>query len=433
MGKRAGSVRSGRGRPRKTQEIIGAMVMVHAPEMAGEALFASSDKFADPVEELGTDAKLDRIAQIISDSAREVGARAKSVGGELAAEGRDLPGLTGVRATSRPWLDKKSPVNVFSDAKRAIHANGRVMDTLIRHLVEHVAIDQELRDIATDARHRAEDELRDIPLAMVDFVNRLMASGIVATDVRFMPRDRLARVVAAIKGVNVDVALEAVPDSLPPSSWVDLESGLADQAAERASEAPANGLDGDAGRSRMIDSVATDAPDAPASILRTDVEPLRVARGAGDGLWDVVDVSTTGYRVEECIVESEARLAVEAMQLPKARSMRSMALPQTLDETLAVGAEVEGISAHAERFVGRFCRNKSIDLTEEERRLWLFLLFEINAPQASQMGRTGFFDGVHMPGPAGAGRVLCLVAIDRDNLEDAAARQVLAGPAHQRR
>lgn len=432
MGKGIRSVRSGRGRPRKTQEIIGSMVMVHAPEVAGEALFASSDKFADPIEELGIEAKLDRISQVISGSARKVGAQAKLAGDELAAGERDLPGLTGVRATSRPWLEKKPPVNVFSDAKRAIHANGRVIDTLIRHLVEHVAIEQELREIATDARHRAADELRDIPLAMVDFVNRLMASGVVATDVRFMPRDRLAHVVAAIKGVNVDVALEDVPDNLPPSSWVDLESGLADQAAERAPEARANGLSGDAGGSEMIDSVAFDGPDATASSLRADGVPLCVERGTGGGLWDVVDVSTTGYRIEEYATEPEGLLVVEAMQLPEARSMRLMAPPQTLDETLAVGAEVNGISAHAERFVGRFCRNKSIDLSEEERRLWLFLLFEINAPEASQMGRSGFFDGVRMPGPAGAGRMLRLVAIDRDHLEDAAPAQVLAGPAHQR-
>lgn len=441
MGKRAGSIRKGRGRPRKTQEIIGAMVMVHAPEMADEALFASSDKFADPIEELGTEAKLDRISQIIRDSAREVGAGAKSVGGALEAEDRDLPGLTGVRATSRPWLEKKSPVNVFSDAKRAIHANGRVIDTLIRHLVEHVAIDQELREIATDARHRAEEELRDIPLAMVDFVNRLMASGVVARDVRFMPRHRLAQIVAAIKDVDLHSALADVPDNLPRSSWSDPDHGGETELAEVGGSSTETRRDQmerhvDTNLNHGSTSGASDAsPVGPVTGTESIANSawLSAEQGLSQGMWDIVEVTGTGYRLVEYEVASVEDAAALRFQLPDNRSMRAMALPSTLEETLAIGAEDDGNGVLAQRFVGRHCARTSRELTEEERRMWLFLLFEINAPQNHQLGRAGFFDGVRLPGPAGTNRIRRLVALDRNHLEEAAAKETLEGPAIQRK
>lgn len=436
MGKGTRPVRSGRGRPRKTQEIIGSMVMVHAPEMAGEALFASSDKFADPIEELGTEAKLDRISQIISESARKVGAQAKLAGDELAAGERDLPGLTGVRATSRPWLEKKSPVNVFSDAKRAIHANGRVMDTLIRHLVEHVAIDQELREIATDARHRAADELRDIPLAMVDFVNRLMASGVVARDVRFMPRDRLARVVAAIKDVDLQSALADVPDNLPRSSWPEPDHG---------DEAELTEVDGSSAQThpdRVERRVDTSLGSGSTTGL-SDTSPVSTVTGAdpgasanqelSQGIWDIIDVTGTGYRIEEDEVRSTEDAAALHLQLPDDRSMRTMAIPMSLEETLAVGAEDDENGVWAQRFVGQHCARTARELTEEERRLWLFLLFEIKTSPEHQLGRAGLFDGVRLPGPAGTNRIRRLVALDRDHLEDAATAETLKGPALQRK
>ena len=118
-----GAARRGRGKPRKSQEILAGMVLVHAPEMAGKPLFMSTDAMARLIEEEGYVAKLDRISDIIGLRFGNVASAAEIVQDSENAGIGGPEGLTGVRSTLRPWLDGKSPVNTFSDAERAQHAN----------------------------------------------------------------------------------------------------------------------------------------------------------------------------------------------------------------------------------------------------------------------------------------------------------------------
>lgn len=555
MGEKPQLVRRGRGKPRKTQEIIGSMVIAHSPEMAGEALFMSSDLLADPIEDQGVAAKLERISHVIGLRLGNAISEAQNAADSEDDDEGGLSGLTGVRQTLRPWLEKKSPVNAFSDAERAKHANGRVVDTLLRHLVEHIVIDHELGEIVADARRRAVEELVDIPLAMVDFVNRLMASGVRARDVRDMPKQRLAEVVSVIRGTSIDDAIDAVPENLPRSSWPDpsdgsptgsdpvdgdrlgtgseglidkglkgeelppeepaiatvepvsndasaaifdagsktdpdaedaaTRNGFGDEVAtpekgvEQPTDASAKRDDSDveeagdsesrgaditgsiasqdlfavapsvASEAELSDGMAEPSADETGGVIEADVSPPiaeetsangsedvsaePAVHGAGGGLWDVIDVSRTGYAIEEHVIGSDEDLVALRMQLPEDRSMRAMAMPKSLEETLATGAQDEGDSILAQRFVGRFCSRTGKVLTEEERRLWLFLLFEIRTSEERQLGRAGFFDGVRLPGPKGTTRVRRLVAMDRDRLGDAADAGTLSGPAMHRK
>lgn len=540
MGEKSGLVRKGRGKPPKNQEILGQMVLAHAPDMAGIAILRSSDVQADPIGDVGIEAKFSRISQIIGLRLGNAVSEAEKLRDSENEDSNGSAGLTGVMGTPRPWLGKKSPVITFSEAERAKHANERVIDTLVSHLIEHIAIEQELASIAGDARRRAEDELRDIPLAMVDFVNRLMASGVIAHDVKDISKRRLSAVIAAIKSIDQSEAEGMVPDSLPRSTWSDAEAGSPKVAIDVDGERSGTGSDGliDEGNLEVelvSEALAGDAvepsvsepvepvfeavpdtdPDTDMAATRNDVEaglgtlnegvsepvelvesvsdsdgpgaandapvvsgdlfaevnieasadgvllvdaqaseqandasdedrktetatvvedvPAPVEKTTGGGLWDVIDVSRTGYRIEEHVISSDDDVAGLRMQMPKERSMRALAMPKSLEDTLATGAEEEGDGHMAQRFVGRYCLREDIFLTEEERRLWLFLLFETNTSEQRQLGRSGFFDGLRLPGPAGTTRVRRLVAVDREKLGDAADRDTLAGEAKHRK
>lgn len=406
MGKNPTSWVRGRGRPNKSQEILAKMVVAHAPELAGQALFESVDGQALPIEDEGIGGKLDRISRIISLQLGNAVSGGKSVlVSEESSEGDD-DGLAEAFAGLRTMLNSKSPENAFSFADSAVYANDRVIATLVRHLVEHVVIDHELRAMADDARRRAADELRDIPTAMVDFVNRLMASGVVGDDVRNMPKARLALVVSAIKDVGHQEALDAVPDDLPPSTWSDAGDG-----------SPIVARDEDQGGLVQLSEGSTD----------TSLAMTTVALG---GIWGDIDVSHTGYRIEERPISPDEDLAVTRMPLPPDRSMMALAAPKGLEMSYAEAAEWDRNGELAQRFLNKYCSRTATVLTEQERRFWLFLLFEVSTPAVErQLGRNGFFDGVMMPGQVGSVLVRRLVAIDRSKLDDALDASALAGPA----
>ncbi|MBY0282803.1 MAG: hypothetical protein K2W81_02420 [Sphingomonas sp.] len=382
------------------------MVVAHAPELAGQALFESVDGQALPIEEEGIGGKLDRISRIISRELGNAVSGGKSVlDSEESSEGDD-DGLEEAFAGLRTMLNSKSPENAFSFADSAVYANDRVIATLVRHLVEHVVIDHELRAMANDARRRAADELRNIPTAMVDFVNRLMASGVLVDDVRNMPKARLALVVSAIKEMGHQEALDAVPDALPPSTWSEAGDG-----------SPTVPPDEDEGGLVQPSEGSTD----------TSLAMTTVALG---GIWGDIDVSHTGYRIEERLMSSDEDLAVTRMQLPPDRSMMALAPPTGIEMSFAEGAESDRNGLLAQRFLDKYCTRMKVGMTEQERRLWLFLLFEESTPTVElQMGRNGFFDGVMMPGPEGSSIVRRLVAIDRSKLDDALDARALAEPA----
>lgn len=406
MGKNPNPWVRGRGRPSKSQGILAKMVVAHAPELAGQALFESAEGRALPIEEEGIGGKLDRISRIIS---RELG-NAVSGGNSVLDLGKssegDGDGPAEAFAGLRTLLSSKSPENAFSFADSAVYANDRVIATLVRHLVDHVVIDHELRAMAVDARRRAADELRDIPAAMIDFVNRLMASGVVVDDVRNMPKSRLARVVSAIKEMGHQEALDAVPDELPLSTWSEAGDGSPTVASDDAESGLVRSSEGSADPSLAVTTVTL------------------------GGVWSDIDVSHTGYRIEERPMVSDEDHAVMRIPLPPDRSMMALAAPIGLEMGYAEAAESDRIGLAAQRFLSRYCSRTETVLTEQERRFWLFLLFEVNTPAAErQLGRNGFFDGVMMPGPSGSAVVRKLVAIDRNKLDDAFDANALAGPA----
>lgn len=486
------------------------MVIAHSPETAGLALFESVESQALPIEEVSLGGKLERISRIVASRLGNAVSEAEIAGDSEISSTDGVEGRSVASSVLGPWLDGVSPERAFSLAERAVYANDRVMSTLVRHLVEHVVIDHELRQAAADARRRASDELRSIPLSMVDFVNRLMACGVVADDVRDMSRKRLSAVVGAIREIDGDEALEYVPEDLPVSSWSDVvgedamaasdqdgglpdapsdgligalsgeeELGSADGVPHIAQPAPVDLFDmvqpayfpssdsGDADRdepaTRTVpeDASATRKPgdgalvgaiapvipaSGPTAVAVIDPVPFALSAEASEsdqsapsaplpqGLWDVIDVSHTAYRIEERAIASDEDVAAAQMRLPPDRSMVRFAMPKVIEMSFAEGAELEGNRVLAERFLMKYCLRTKMEMTEVERRLWLFLLFEIVTPSAEhQLGRDGFFDGVMMPGPKGSSRVRRIVAVDRERLVDALDGVALAGPAVHRR
>lgn len=431
------------------------MAVVHDPSSAGKMVFGDGFTGDELVEAVGVEDKIKAISGKIASRLGNAADLAKNVrDSELSGDG--------TLALLRPWLDQEVPENVVSSCEQQYFANERVISALFSHLVEHIVIGEDLRLVASAARRRASDELQRIPPVMIDFVNRLMASGVVVDDVWKMSKKRLGEVVAAIKGVDPSAVMadvDAVPGntfssedgrtSISRKSDADSEdapevafepvseeavehvdSGRPDNDADALVEGSVHGLiedsegvgspsetsqsDGsqDTGSQGEtgLDEPSSEGVEEPAEqVIDTPSEPVRPK-----GRWDDLDLSALGYSIEETVASSDADREALRMTLPAVTTLRELALPRSAEMAFMDGIETQKDRVIMDKFIRRFEGRMNVRISEMEKRVIALLLVDLPTNGAGrQMGANGWYDGIVLPGAEGSSRVRRIVAIDR--------------------
>lgn len=445
-----GQAAKSKGRPSNNTRILERIVAAHSPDVAGPNVFKGYGSAVDLMEETGLDAKLSRISGIIASRLGNAVSDGKKLRDSESGPGGAFEGL-------RPWQSDDYPENVVFWAEAEFFANDRIVAALTAHLVEHIAIGEELRQIALSARRRAEEELVDVPAGMVEFANRLTACGITRDEVRFMSRDRLEKVIAAIRGVDAD-GVDLVPDRLPMDEFdvyadgtgAPTRNGLEDGSdvgahadagspAETVEESPADtgsqGLDGEVrqdgqeqgfdGLSERDDPVSVEAVEDVAIEAPEEVpEPVAgpPAPPRPKGRWDDLDLEPLGYRIEEVPASTDADMEAMRMKLPDVSSLNELAVPKSPDVMLTDGAMGQKDRSLLDKFLMRYSDRMQVRIGEMEKRIIALLLVDLpGGGKGRMMGARGWYHGVVLPGVEGSSRIRRVVSIDQSEaaLKDA--------------
>lgn len=419
----------GKGRPSKNAIILDRMVAAHDPSNAGPNVFRGYGDPIDLMEEVGLEAKLSRISAIVSERLENAMESARKLRDSEEASGGVLKGI-------RPWSSEDYPENVVFWAEAEFFANDRVVATLTAHLVEHLAIGEELRSIALAARRRAQDELAEMPVAMVEFANRLMACGVSREEVRFMSKQRLNAVIAAIRGMDASTP-GLVPDRLPMEAsqgpghdgdgavFESSEQGVPD-GLEHGGAHDSDGVS--RGGPQGVETASDGDSDVPAETGSRPVDgEVPVAGSGGDdgmvdttvparpkGRWEDLDLEALGYVIEDATASTDADMAALQMRMPEVDRLVQLALPGSPEVFMAESVVENSDRVLLERMLTRVARRLNIRLKEPERRLWGMLLVDMHGTRNGQLlSANGWCDGLVLPGAAGTTKVRRLVAIDR--------------------
>lgn len=448
-----GPTAKGKGRPSNSTIILDRLVVAHNPEEAAPNVFKGYGSKVDLIEEVGLEAKISRISAVIA--ARLENARDSGLA--LLDSERGPEGRLGAR---RPWPSEDYPENVVFWAEAEFFTNDRIVSALTAHLIEHIAIGEELRQIALVARRRAIDELDQMPQGMVEFANRLTACGITRDEVRFMSRSRMEAVIAAIRGVDPGTP-GLVPERLPldadagpydavqedvigdtpePEASgvsgafpVDSESGsdVVGELGDRGSES-VDAQDSEQGSEDIMDTGSPgpgmDGSDDEDPVMEEVSEPVAepapepVADGPPMTRWGVIDLAKIGYVAEEALASTDADMRALKMPVPEVDMLVKLAVKGTPEFMAADGAQENHDRKLLERFFPLWMQRTSVRLSEAEQRIWALLLVELRAPgQGRNMGANGWFDGLVLPKGDGSAKVVRIRAVDRseDGLRDA--------------
>lgn len=458
-----GQTARGKGRPSNSTIILERLVAAHNPDLAGPNVFKGYGEGIDLVEETGLEAKISRISAIVSDRLENARDSAlKLLDSETDPEGR-ISGPNARLGSLRPWSSDDYPENVVFWAEAEFFANDRIVSGLTAHLVEHIAIGEELRQIALVARRRAQDELATMPAGMVDFANRLTACGISRDEVRYMSRARMEAVIAAIRGVDASTP-GLVPERLPLDATDVYGTGPIEGAEARIDDVPdAAGADsgafsplpgksdpdvvGDAVETGPRDDGSQDSErrdDTPAETGSTGLGREDSLSGEDDGMddrgttsepvaevvpdgppmtrWGPLDLSRIGYSAHEVVASSDEDMRALKMPLPEVDTFVKLAAKGTAEFMHADGAQENHDRKLVEKFFPMWIRRTGTRLTDAEQRVWALLLIELRGVGLGRnMGANGWFDGLVVPKGDGSARVIRISAIDRseDGLRDA--------------
>ncbi|NIJ16987.1 hypothetical protein [Sphingobium vermicomposti] len=400
--KRAATRRT-RGRPTKREEILANMAVVFDPSAIGKIVFDKGATTQDLIQATGLEAKLNEISRKITERLEGIRKDAESLSATERAAG-------GSFASLRSWADDEVPGKVIHRCELQSYSNERVIAALLAHLVEHVVIGEELRSISHAARRRAADELRRFTLGIEEFAIRLSAAGVVDADVRKMSKKKLAAVIALIKDVSEDEAMEALADvPMDPFPFPEFD---------------VSSLNGDSGG----DEGQRDEPKSGYPSFDHKAEHDDGVRGAGYGSvpafdapkptpknrWDYLNLTALGYRIEEADPSTDADMEALQMKLPEVSTIREIAMPRSPEMMMVDGIEGQKDRIIFDRFVRRYCERTGLPMSEMEKRALGLLLVDLPSPGPDRnLGRNGWYHGIVLPGVSGSNRVRRVVSIDQ--------------------
>lgn len=416
--------KANRGRMSHRQRQISNLVTARDPEARAPSVFPRAGAPYALIEESGVEAKFSAITKIIS------GGLGNAVA-EATTRSHDLSPL-------RPWPSQASPENQLSmiDAEYAV--NEAVINALTAHLVEHLVIREDLRQQAEMVRRAAEAETRRIPEFMVDFASRLIASGVIKGDLRFLAKDKFEQIVTLIRGLSEnDAALapEAIESgvdqpspTLTPIELNSIESPISGATEEPPAGAPDAPLaDPVELPSEAVESVAEGslprgsdqvpdqlerAGDSDGQIATEGPENLEKSAAPSaiseepKGRWDALDLKDLPYEIFERPAVSEADIEALKMRLPEVHSLRELALTTGAEKSMVDSVEDFADFSLARKFMEAWSARVKRRMTGDETRAWIFLLVAIRNPsRAARRDTDRQFAGLVLPGPTGSSKV----------------------------
>jgi hypothetical protein len=287
---------------------------------------------------------------------------------------------------------------------------------------------ENLRSMAAEARRAVAEQLGELPKFMVEFANRLLAAGVGLNDVKNMSRNRLEAVVKAIRGVDAagaDAQAGYVGGRLSDFAEMPVD--------EKGENAPDKGQDGpDSTVRASSENVVSDASagwsrpsgdggsgqqsrpsETPSDETSVPVQPEPLAAPQPAGPWDVLDLGDLPYRVIERPADSDETRAALRFRYPTISSLMDIAV-STTERSMAEAAEHYIDIKSGIYLLDRWCKRDAVDLTDEEKMLWVFLLAVLRSPaKAAMRVQPGRFHGLLLPGITGSPRVRQLVSTDR--------------------
>lgn len=194
-------------RPLKSSVILNKMTLAFDPQSKAPLAFAGHIPDLNEVLPSGVPEKASDLLRKLADLADKVFDETSKEGNSCSDTKAELEKLRNLA-----WGD--SPEKAIILAEKMSFVGERTKSCLLKHLAEQDILLRELRAIAQIARRRILDELSEINPSMVDFTNKLVAAGIVQTDVRFLSSDKLAAIVSIIKGTDNDDNNGGIPPFL---------------------------------------------------------------------------------------------------------------------------------------------------------------------------------------------------------------------------
>lgn len=119
------------------------------------------------------------------------------------------------RAAAKAWLDDvylEMDELGTEELKRLRTLNQQALRATQENLLHHMVISGVLRDRVEEIRRDAAEKTDVVRGPAALFMNRLLAAGVQRDDFRFMSKERLAAIVAVVKGKDAKTARELVED-----------------------------------------------------------------------------------------------------------------------------------------------------------------------------------------------------------------------------
>jgi len=227
------------------------------------------------------------------------------------------------------------------------------------------------------------------------------------------PLSRLPSEVPAQFPAGSPFASEAPAQILAPSPIVaDETKPLADRTVS-AAQKPASMLD-----LLSSDRGVRDAGSGGNGVAGQEALPEKVALPVVPpgprGMWDDLDLTPFGYRIEEAVASTDADMEALRIRLPETRLLQDLAVPRTQEHMVAEAVVNQRDRLLMDRFIRDYTARTGIRISEMEKRIWCLLLIDLKMGLGGRLaGKNGWFNGIVLPGPAGSTRVRRIWSIDQ--------------------
>jgi hypothetical protein len=132
------------------------------------------------------------------------------------------------------------------------------------------------------------------------------------------------------------------------------------------------------------------------------------------GMWDDLDLTPFGYRIEEAVASTDADIEALRIRLPEIRLLQDLAVPGTQEHMVAEAVVNQRDRLLMDRFIRDYTARTGIRISEMEKRIWCLLLIDLKMGLGGRLaGKNGWFNGIVLPGPAGSTRVRRIWSIDQ--------------------
>lgn len=410
------------GRPSKSAQILDRMAIAYAPESVYPLLFEKQG--ADEGQSIAKLAvadfeklyrKVRKNLEILLDDASSRNGMSRPTHEAL--------------AKLRERAAKDSPESIIKACNQEMELNESLITGLIGHLINHAIVGEELRSIAYMAKSRMEEGLKTVAPVYIGLVNSLKAAGVVENNVRDMSKSQFIEILAILKKTSGDEQERLISEVsegrvvVPAIFKEGFEDGVAPgEQANASGVAPA--------KEEVPPSLVSDDADDECAIA--DAATKNTIVHDPKGLWDTLDLTPIGYRIEEAEPSTVADKEALSIILPGTRVLADWAVRGTQEHMFAEACVRQRDRILLEKFLKQHSKRTGRVLPEMEKRILSMLMIDLQPADATRFtGRDGWFDGIVLPPKAGSSKVRRVLAINNSAAAMTAAyRPEEGGGAH---